>query len=550
MKEKVLSFLILLLVSFGLNAQEIGANYNENIDYPITEIDMLRHANITWVRGFVNISNHFLVNTGGVITGVKEDVIKNHIPTLKFLQAKKALGDQVKFILSLKITFGDYTDVVPKEGTQEREYVFQAAKLLLDTYGMGENIDILVMGNEPMYENIITPFTSSTNEDAGDYENFLNEFADRLAQWKKDEGWTFEVFGGSLNRVSELTDRKTIKAVVNVVNSNPNVDGIDLHIHAQYVQQAENDLKRIREEFKVTKKIISTEFSMVRALNPHVADQLGSWGTRNGYPSTMKIYEYLNMAAEKASAGNPVSPNEFADLFNSFTWYPKNWYATFYEKFKKYDTYAITGRFSAVPGGSRAVYTATTEMWELGSIYMSRYLGIDENGHHNPSLLLYPDFLAAQNSIPVSSFIEGQREIFLQLSETAASSAKKVVVSTEGENDIVRNLIEESDYIVIEGLKPGKMYTLTLLKADDSILWTRGMRTKVKIGDFPLLKYKKAGNYQLIQVLNLPDDVVSLEYQLDGDEIEMVNENLDGSVLSAKITYGDGSVEVISTNID
>ena len=57
MKEKVLSFLILLLVSFSLNAQEIGANYNENIDYPITEIDMLRHANITWVRGFVNISN-------------------------------------------------------------------------------------------------------------------------------------------------------------------------------------------------------------------------------------------------------------------------------------------------------------------------------------------------------------------------------------------------------------------------------------------------------------------------------------------------------------
>ena len=76
------------------------------------------------------------------------------------------------------------------------------------------------------------------------------------------------------------------------------------------------------------------------------------------------------------------------------------------------------------------------------------------------------------------------------------------------------------------------------------------MRTKVKAGDLPLLRYQKAGNYQLLQVLNLPDDVVSLEYQLDGDEIEMVNENLDGSVLSAKITYGDGSVEVISTKID
>lgn len=38
---------------------------------------------------------------------------------------------------------------------------------------------------------------------------------------------------------------------------------------------------------------------MVRALNPHVADALGEWGTKHGYTAGMKIYEYLNLIAEK-----------------------------------------------------------------------------------------------------------------------------------------------------------------------------------------------------------------------------------------------------------
>ncbi|MEB3374709.1 hypothetical protein SFC43_20765 [Bacteroides sp. CR5/BHMF/2] len=53
---------------------------------------------------------------------------------------------------------------------------------------------------------------------------------------------------------------------------------------------------------------------MVRALNPHVADALGEWGTKNGYTAGMKIYEYLNLIAEKANAGTPVSAAEFKSL--------------------------------------------------------------------------------------------------------------------------------------------------------------------------------------------------------------------------------------------
>ena len=388
-------FVWLLLCSIRMEAQELGANYNENIDYPITEIEMLKKSKVTWVRGFVNIPNLFLQNENGKIVGVKENVIKTHIPTLKFVQAKKALGDRVKFILSLKIPFELYTDTVPKVGTKEMEYIFRATEVLLQTYQMAQHIDILVMGNEPEWENALD--TDLCHADGEDYRAFLNEFANRLTAWKQANGWTFDIYAGALNRVSELPKSETVPAVVSVVNNNPNVSGLDLHVHALNVNQAEDDFRIIRNKYGVTKKLICTEFSMVRALNPHVADALGEWGTQHGYTAGMKIYEYLNLIAEKANAGTPVSAAEFKSLFESYAWYPKNWYKTFYEVFKKYSTYAITGRFSVVPGGARAVYDAKTEMWELGGIYFSRYLGLDADGFYNPNPLLYPDFIAAQN---------------------------------------------------------------------------------------------------------------------------------------------------------
>ena len=56
MKMKAfLMFVLLFLCSMGTKAQDLGANYNENIDYPITEIEMLKQSKVNWVRGFVNV---------------------------------------------------------------------------------------------------------------------------------------------------------------------------------------------------------------------------------------------------------------------------------------------------------------------------------------------------------------------------------------------------------------------------------------------------------------------------------------------------------------
>jgi hypothetical protein len=64
-----------------------------------------------------------------------------------------------------------------------------------------------------------------------------------------------------------------------------------------------------------------------------------------------------------------------------------------------------------------------------------------------------------------------------------------------------------------------------------------------------LLKYQQVDGYMLVQLLNLPDDVSSYKVKLDGQEINIVNKNLNGQILTAEVTYKDGSVEMLSTTI-
>ena len=546
---------LLLLISVHLllaraGAQELGANYNENIGQPITEIQMLRNSGISWVRGFINVHSEFLTVENNVITGVDEDAIRSYSLSRQFMAAKASLGDGVKFMLSLKIPFGEDDGLVPEVGSEACEHVYTAVRLLLESFDMGKNISLLVMGNEPMWENWNADLQ---DDDAQDYKAFLNEFADRIAQWKEEEGWTFEVFAGSLNRISEVP-RPTIQAVMDVVNENPNVDGLDLHLHCFNVNQAENDLRLARETYHVTKKLICTEFSMVRKLEGeggtnHRTENIGSWGTSHGYSSTMKLWEYLDMAVQNASAGNPVGYDEFASLFESFSWYPDNWFSTFYKAFKKYDTYAITGRFSVVPNSDiynfAPTYTADTRLWELGAVYVPKLLGFNDDGTYVPNPLVYPDFIAAKNGMPVEKVIEGQREALIVLGNGIASPADFTVkVGQDGQQE---ELPLDDGYVLLTGLTPATSYSVSIENGAGDAVWTRSITTSPVQGQFPLLKYTDAGGYTYVRVENLPDDAVSCRLAADGKEISPVMETAGWNVLTAEITYSDGSVETIST---
>ena len=540
-KRLLLTFLSVLSIISTIRGQEIGANFNESISEPLEQVNLLKKSGVTWVRGFIDLPLHLLENEGEEgkqkIVGVKEEVIKNYQPTWDFIQAKKILGDNVHFILSLKIPFERYEEGVPKVDSEEKKHLYNCVKLLLETYDLAKYIDILVMGNEPMWE-------QEGLSDADEYYDFLNDFANTLTEWKKEKHWNFEIFAGSLNRTYELhEENKIIPKVMQVVNENDNISGLDLHVHSWKAEQAENDMKCARETYKITKKIICTEFSVVNSFKPK--ETLGQWGTEHGYPSSMKLYEYLNQAQTRCNQGNPVPYDEFLDVIHSFDWYPKNWYKTFYKAFKKHNVYAITGRFSCTPGN---LYTESTVLWDLGSIYSSRFMGTGIDGLQNPSPLVWPDFIECQNELIMKNLVVTQNSVFFEWGNMRSDNIKfKLQYYDNEDSDIPEGDIQEK-YTLIKGLKPNTKYKISLLDGNnpDEVIYTRDFITATSIeSNYKSLKVTDTGNYIFISLNNISDDVDEVKFFVDGVEISEVQTSLNGQELSAVINYGDGTNEVI-----
>ena len=385
LKEIRILVIILLIFSKDVSAQSIGANYNEDIDTVDNEI--IKKSQVKWVRGFVNINRFFLNVKNEEIVGVRTQDIKNWKPISTFLNVKKVKvkGEKVKLILSLKLDFKNRKMGVPDLDTTEAEYLFKAITLFLENKQVGDHLDILVLGNEPMWE---TPI-----EDAEKYGLFLNELIDRVSKLKKTNAWGFNIYIGALNKSSTTKNHPILKEVLKIAKSNTQVNGLDLHMHTASVGEIQKDLEFIRETNKINIPLISTEYSMVRAFDEHSKDELGSIAKKYGYNEKLKLYELINIYTKKSSEGNPVNVEEFNEIINSFDWYEKKWFTAFYEAFKKYHVSVGAYRLSSFPKTPSHILKEDSPMWLINAIYQGEILGKDGLGFFNTNPLVYPEYL-------------------------------------------------------------------------------------------------------------------------------------------------------------
>ncbi|GEC72759.1 hypothetical protein SAMN05443543_11511 [Flavobacterium flevense] len=362
-------------------AQQIGANFNENIEN--IDPSLLSKAEVKWVRGFVNIPRYFLtVDKNGKVTGVNNKAIKNFdISPLTNLKG-------YKIILSLKLDFKFKKIGAPEENSMEETYLLNAIKLFLTEKNLGNKINILVVGNEPMWE---TP-----NGDAKKLGAITNKIITLSNDLKISQNWNYEIFTGALNRVSELQKNDIVAEIIKITKENPLVDGIDLHIHTNELIKANDDPAYIRNEAKITKKIICTEFSIVRLFETYSNESLGLWGTQNGYPSDMKLYEWLNLVQQKAIDKNPIKPEILMDYFNSQSWYPKQWFNAFLTSFKKNNVSIATYGLQNTLKDKPKILNAKSPLWILNFVYNGGVLGNDNSGLGNKNPLVYPEFEASK----------------------------------------------------------------------------------------------------------------------------------------------------------
>ena len=400
--------LALALCAPAARATELGANYNQYL--PDVYNGALARAGVRWVRGFVNVQRNYLTFDApnrSVITGVLEaniaqqgDRVSGSADILavqavdKLIEVKgmKVRGERLKTILSLKTDFkvGCVEDKpaacagVPAVGTREMRDLVTAIHDRLLANNLGAWVDIVVVGNEPMFE---TPVA-----DAARYGEFLDLLVAELVKLRADQGWGFRIFAGALNKASTLKHDPILEAVIDVVNRNPHVDGLDMHLHVDSIGEADADLDFVRNAKGVTKDIITTEFSLVGLWTQKAEDRLGYWGEVRGYPQDTTFRDWLNLLLMRAGDGHPVPPAEFMSFFRSRYWYTEQWFADFFAVLERHRLLAATYGLQSTPVVPPLQYKPHALLWVVNFVWNGSLFGLGPDGFYVDNPIVAPEF--------------------------------------------------------------------------------------------------------------------------------------------------------------
>ncbi len=345
----------LLLVAPAACATELGANYNQYLP-DIYNVVLVR-AGVRWVRGFVNVQRNdltFDAPNPSVITGVLEDniaqkgdIVSGSADILavqavdKFVEVTgmKVRGERLKTILSLKTDFkvGCVVDKpaacagVPAVGMPAMQSLLTAIHDRLLANDLGACVDILVVGNEPMFE---TPVA-----DARRYGEYL-----------------------------------------------------DLHLHVRSLGEADADVDFVRNTKGVTKDVVTTEFSLVGLWTEKANEKLGEWGVAYGYPFDMRFYEWLNVLMKRVGDGHPVAPAQFMSFFRSRQWYTEQWFTDFLGVLERYHLLAATYGLQSTPVVPTLQYKPDSMLWVVNFVWNGSLFGLGRDGFYVSNPIVAPEF--------------------------------------------------------------------------------------------------------------------------------------------------------------
>lgn len=396
MKKLIIS--IILALSFSLfttipvQAQELGANFNENLELVFPS--QIERANVLWVRAFVNVMECLTISNN-IITGVDDDAI-NALELDSLISATQLTvnGENIKLIFTFKFEFDDtFMGRVPEAGSTEIKYIYSAMKQILQKDDLGTYVDILVVGNEPMWE------TPTDDANVSRLTDFTNEALDYASFWKKSGAWNYDIYVGALNRFAELSSNSIRNAILNIAKTNDIVVGLDLHPHMIGMDELGETFVALRETEGFTKDVIVTEFSLHRLFVDYQNTLLGTWGTEHGYSSSLKMYQWVNSLLENSEAGENNSKDDFMSYFNAQSWYPQNWFTQCWDVFKKYNVKAATYGFVRKLNAGYRISGTGSDMWVLNAYYNQALFGNDETGFWETNPMVYSEFNAVISSL-------------------------------------------------------------------------------------------------------------------------------------------------------
>ena len=365
-----------------VGAPVVGANLNGRPHRLNDALELLDASETTWVRAFLDVRAK--MERG---TDPREDP-----DVVALRRAGREKG--CKLIVSLKWDFkanwGDKPRMrVPEPGSNGEEALVRWGGALLSA--IGEPVDVVVLGNEPMWETL----DPDVKVEDPPIVAFTRTVKDHLVSDGDHGDPTYLV--GAFNRghddyLREQAFPQFYRAMTEFVREDPDVDGVDLHVHFDGLSQAEAMIANAREAFP-DEVITATEFSPVwrydRNVHAPVADsEAGAAFARDhGLPDGMTAVEYFEDAKR-----NPRSAEELADFYEAVPWYNVDHVADVHALLEEYDVRVGTFGFLADRGMRNEDWRERWTPFHVNFLYQPALLDDRDGVEHTANLHYLEDY--------------------------------------------------------------------------------------------------------------------------------------------------------------
>jgi hypothetical protein len=271
----------------------LGADYDQNlvdIHYP-----ELRAAAARWLRGFFPMPE---ADAGNPADNAA-------------IQAIVAAGKRdYGTVLGLKFPYNNA--VMPAPGSPEMALALARLDKVLPA--VMDNVDILVIGNEP--------FIESLPADRGDPLNvFYETIADHVIAYRQAHGGPgsrTRLYMGALNRL-DLPANQTAgtERWMAFARQTPELEGVDIHPHVPSPDAVQPFLDYILPRLRSDQTFLVTEFSLVWYWQAHLSDQVSAqFADRYGFARSTLVWQVI-----EASIQRPFTQEQWDYFLATSAWF-------------------------------------------------------------------------------------------------------------------------------------------------------------------------------------------------------------------------------------
>lgn len=304
--------IVLLINCFISGAQEIGANYNHELQS--IDLEYAKKTGLEWISVTPNIFEYIR----------REKNVETEPGLEKVIAAAKA-GYKITFGFSWD--FKKYNLSIPDSASAQEQEYFAVVLRMLER--VGPYIKILNLGydrNIETKEDILVRFTERLLTEASNWYNNHPEF-----------------------KRPDMYIGAGVRGLIQMAQDDERVKGLAINLHVSDSVEIQENLRFVR-SIMPEKPIIVPDFSLWPLLGQHMQDSIGDskagkeFAKKYNYSTGMTLTEWFT----KGSA--QVGATEWNDLFATRAWFPQHFMLTWFRHFQKFGvvlaTYADSWRMT------------------------------------------------------------------------------------------------------------------------------------------------------------------------------------------------------------